>query len=677
LASGLAIGFALASGAANCWAQASAPSRTKGTQEIAPFRITGFEGYMVTRYLNDETRASQAGGTESRAKQSNMTEEIFLMTHSYVYHPTLLMLDLGGGPVVDKSKFGGDGVATNSKRQMINFSGRATILRDKPYTGALFYDRRNQTQSMGPAQVMLTENTRYGFDFALRNPFTPIPTQVNFTRSENLGTGAEQVIEDRIDQLRLRMDTNVGIWGTSTFQYLGTRQESVSGSSGLPIQASSSTNDGVNLDTRLKFGANNEYDLTNVVTANSNRYSAGLGSLAQLQDLRFGLDLRGRHSDNFQTYGRYSYNTGKQGVQETASNSASAGLNYRLNPELSGTLSARGDSTQTSQINSTLYGTDGSVQYRRALPLGEAIAGYNFAYNQHEQKATAQQSRIVGERVTLSGTTAAPLLQEQIAAGSVVVTNLTRTQTFVEGNDYLLSVLGLRLRIQRLIGGNILDGQELLVDYAYSSGGSYAISQLDNTFNLSWSLKSYLNLFVRYMDSAPHLNSGSPTSPLNPAKSTLYGARSEVPLSLLSQEFLLGGRAERELRREVISPYQRTNLEAYTQVDLPLVRNGNIRVGTRRMQVDYDYNPLQGVNLTAHDLRLWARVGWGIDLSADATRYRDTGTPLVREGASASVKAQWRRRKLLWTFDLTRVSDTQGVASRTRTYAQIVLRRNF
>ena len=599
------------------------------------------------------------------------------MTHSYVYHPSLLMLDLGGGPVFDKGSFDFGGVATNSSRQMFNFSGRATILRDKPYTGALFYDRRNQTQSMGPAQVVLTENTRYGLNFSLLSPFTPIPMQMELTRSENQGSGAEQTIEDRIDQVRVRMETGIGKLGRSTFQYVGTRQDSVSGSSGLPIRASSSSNDGVNLDTRLNFGAKREYELNNVVTFNNNRFTSGQNTLAQLQDFRFGLDLVGRHSDDLQSFARYSNNTGKQGEQKLNLNSASAGLSYRLNPQLRGALAARGESNKTTQLNSTQYVIDGSAQYRRPLPLGEATAGYSFAYSKRDQQAAAQQARVIGEQLTLTGTNFALLGNEQIVAGSVIVSNLTRTQTFIEGRDYVLSQIGLRLRIQRVIGGGILDGQEVLLDYAFATGGTYALSQLDNTISLGWGLKSYLNVYLRYLNSAPQLESGTPTSPLNPVKSTLYGTHVEYPLSLLSQELLLGGRVEREVRREIISPYKRSSLDAFAQVELPLVRSGNIRIGTRHMQVDYDLSPAQGVKLVAYDLRLWSNVGYGIELSADASRERDSGGPELRERSLVSARAQWRRRKLSVSFDLTHVRDAQGAAERTRTYGQIMLRRDF
>ena len=45
--------------------------------------------------------------------------------------------------------------------------------------------------------------------------------------------------------------------------------------------------------------------------------------------------------------------------------------------------------------------------------------------------------------------------------------------------------------------------------------------------------------------------------------------------------------------------------------------------------------------------------------------------------ASASAKAQWRNRKLLYSFDLTRVRDIQGATDRQRTNGQMLLRRDF
>lgn len=674
----VAIGVALLPAVGSCWAQASGPLRLKSTSEIAPFRLIGIDGYVQARYLTDvSSNAGPVGGPSARARQSSLSEEIYVMTHSYVYHPSLLLLDLGGGPVIDRIQNNVEGVGTSSRRQMFNINARATFLRDKPYTGSLFYDRINQTQSVGPAQQMLNENTRYGATFALRSPATPLPLQVELTRSTSLGTGADQVIDDRIDQLLIKMDANLSKVGDSTFQFAGTRQDSASGSAGLPIQASHITSDRANLYTRLKFGSMNEYDLSNSVALNRSSFTSGQGTLANQKDASFGLDLRGRHSEELQTYARYNFNAIRQDAQSMTLNAASAGLNYLFSPDLSGALGVRGDVNRATQLNSTFYAVDGSTQYRQTLPLGQATASFNATYSQRDQQATSQQAKMLGEQVSLTSTGFVSLRNPQIMAGTVVVTNLTRTQTFVEGLDYFLSPIGLVLRIQRLIGGNILDGQVVLIDYDYSSGGSYAASQFDNALSLSWAYKSYLNVFIRHFESAPRLVSGSPTSPLNTVNSTTYGARFDIPLSMLAQEALLGGSAEQEVRRETISSYKRSNLDAYIQADLPLANSGNVRLGARQMQVDYDNSPLQAVKLTTVDFRLWTRIDYGINLSAEASRYRDTGAPELREGTSASIRAQWRQRKLSATVELTRVQDAQLQVERTRTFGQVLLRRDL
>lgn len=672
----LAAGLALA--ALTCWAQAGARSPPRLDQEIAAFRLTGVEGYVLARYLRDDNfNSQQPGSAGTRTRQSNVIEEVFLLTHSYVYHPRLLSLDLGGGPVFDRSRYALDGAPADGKQRLYNLRAHASVLRDKPYSATLFYDRQNQNQNLGPALELLTENRRYGASLALRNPVTPMPLQLEFTRSDTHGRGSGQTIDDRIDQVRLTTSANIGKIGISNFQYLGSHQDSLSGSASLPVRPSQFNSSSAYLDTRLKLGARSQYDLANTIALNNNSYTVGQALPEQLRNFNFGLDLRGRHSGDLQTYGRYNFITNKQREESLQANSAGAGINYRFNPALSGSLSARGELNRGSHLESSAYAVEGSAQYQQTLPLGQAVVAYTLSYGQRDQQAAALQSRIFGEHLTLTGTASVTLGKQQIVAGTVVVSNLTRSQVFVEGRDYVLTQLGLTLRVQRLVGGNILDGQEVLVDYDFWLGGSYALSQLDNSISLSWAYKNLLSMLARYTDSAPRLESGAPTIPVNPASSVLYSLHAEIPFSLLWQQQVLGANAERENRREVILPYRRTSYETYVQADLPLVDGGNIRLGSRRLQVGYGNNQAQDVNLRAYDLRLWLRLANGIDVSVDATRERDTGTPVLRERSFRSARAQWRQRKLVWTFNLTRSHELQGPAESRRTFGQMTLRRDF
>ena len=49
---------------------------------------------------------------------------------------------------------------------------------------------------------------------------------------------------------------------------------------------------------------------------------------------------------------------------------------------------------------------------------------------------------MVGERLTLAGTAFVALARQRVVAASIVITNDTRTQTYVESADYLVSALG-------------------------------------------------------------------------------------------------------------------------------------------------------------------------------------------------------------------------------------------
>jgi hypothetical protein len=650
-------------------------------QEIAPFRITAVEGYNTVRYVRDELVTAEPGsgatpGIRSRQGQSEFREELFVMTHSYVYHPNLLSLDIGGGPILQRGTFMSDAEQTQARGALYNFTSRATFLRDKPYQGSVFFEHLNPTVNVAPAQVITQENTRYGAEFSLLAPVTPVPLHLEATRSHFQGSGIDRVIDDQIDRLDLRASRSYGALGSTQVQYQATQQRSMSGSPNLPIQASNSSNQALSVDSRFQFGEARQYDLINLITLNTQAYSLqGQNSIPDRRDGRMFLDLRGRHSKELQSFGSYNYSSSDQGELSSIVNSAAAGLNYTPRPEFAAGVGVHGDENQTKQLTTSSHGADGSLRYQIALPLGVAQMSYALRYDQREQRAIAAQTSVIGERITLTGTTFVALGHQHVSAGSVVVNNATRTQSFVEGSDYVLGLVGAETRLQRLIGGAIVDGQDLLVDYSYDVGGTFAYTQADQTLYLNWGLKSYVNAYFRYVDSEPHLSSGTPSFPLNIVHSSLYGVRADVPLKL-PMDLMLGGSLERENRRETIAPYRREAAELYAQAEDPFFGAGNIRVATRRNRVDYE-NSTQNVNLLGYDLRYGARFWLGVDLSANASYEYDNGALIPRRRMITSVKAQWQYRKLNLGFDLGRTLETQGEFKRSRTLAQALARRDF
>ena len=677
-ATGLAIAFVAGSSAAQQFARVA----ERAEDQIAPFRFTGYDGYVLMNFLRDATESSTpaAAGTSGPAVSQTISQwrtEFFLNGHAYVFLPVFLTLDLGGGPVVDYSSYEADDTKSKSTKDLYNLTFRATALRDKPYTGTVFYEHLNPTQNVGPSQVLFTESDRYGMNLSWLSPSTPVPLYFEATRHENRGRGTDQTLDDRIDLVSLRADTRVGTWGHSRIRLQSTAQDSRSGSTGLPIQASSSRTDAFDTDTRLRFGTSGEYDLTNTINAFRQDYTLSQGAPSDVRNVRFDLYLRRHHSDELQSFARYALSDDRTNDQKTAIHAFSAGATARQGPDIYGNVDANASLARTTQFDADAAALTAAGTYGKKLGVGEASVSYSVSAGVRDQTASADTAAAVGERLVLAGTAPVPLKQQQVIAGSVTVVNATRTQVFVEGVDYVLSVVGLVTRVERLASGSIVDGQEVLADYEFQVGGTFVIRRIDQSASLTWNYRSDLSVYVRLLDSRPRLQSGQPTFEINPVRDTTYGARADVPVPLLPDGFTVGGYVEREDRREVISPGERMSYEVYAQAPLPYFDHGGLRIGTRRSSVDYDLNPEQAVRLTAYDMRVWTRPLFGLDFSIEATRERDTGTAVLRERTYVAAKAQWRVRQFRLNFDFSRTDETQGDYRRRRNYAQLVLRRDF
>lgn len=644
-------------------------------QEIAPFKLLGVDGYVTSKLVQDEFVDDQKGVVQSRQKHFDLRQEVMLMTHSYVYHPNLLLLDVGGGPILQQGHLETNAVRQDSKGTLYNFTARATLLRDKPYRGAVFYDHLNPTLNIGPGEVMNQESTRYGVEAMLLEPVSPVPLNLDATRTRYIGSGTQRIVDDRTDQFSLRGTYSHGGMGSTHVRLLGTRQTSASGNFNLPIQTTSSDTREASADTRLSFGAEKRFEVSSLVNLGTQDYSMSQGSLPSRKELRVLLNGRGRHDGNVQTYATINHSSSTQGALETALDALAAGVTLPFGKDIQTSGGVRAESLRGSQLEAKTYGADGSLQYQRITAIGSVQAGYGVRYTVRDQQAGAPQSSVIGERIRLAGTAPVTLGNSRVVGNSIVVSNTPRTQTFVEGFDYTVTVLGNQTRVQRLIGGNILDGQDLLVDYAYDNGGTFGYTQLDNNLNVGWNPSRILGFAYRFSDSSPRVTSGAPTTPLNSVRDHTVGARADLPVRL-GIDVMIGGSYEFERRRETIAPFKRSSADAYAEAVEPLFQRGNIRVTMRQQKVDYDTSPLN-VDLTGYDIRMATRLDSGVDILADATRERDQGGLTERTRSIGAVKALWRYRRFSLSAEFSRSRETQGDVTRRRTLVQVLLRREF
>ncbi len=648
--------------------------------EFASFKLTGAEGFFSATFQTNGVVSkvpdpSNQFTTRSDQRQTDLRFETSLMTHSYIYHPKLLSLDLGLGVVSAWGRSEYDGVSSSSREPLYNLSAHASLFSDKPAHGTVFYDHVNTTPSVDPGEIFNKKSTRYGWTAAVGAPWSPVSLGLDLTREHNVGSSSARVVDDQIGRLQFKAERNLPNNGRTLFTYYGLQQISGSGSLNLPLQESHQDLKNLSLDTRLKFGQDLPYEVNSRIDYSRQEYTQALSRTPLIRDLRVTLDYHGALSRDVSTFANYQFSRTRQDELASFSDGANARVNWAAGKGLSLGVGTFLNDGRAPQFNSHAHGVDGSVNYANELPLGSVQANYTVRYEKRNQTASDSQFAVIGERVTLPSTTAIALSRRLVTASSVLVQNATRSQTYVEGVDYALSVVGVTTRVQRLLTGNILDGEEVLIDYSFDVGGTYAASQTDQGLSVNWSLSRMFSLYARYNSLVPRLDSGQPTAPLNTVRSRIVGARADVPLSSRI-DLAAGGMIERENHDETISPYVRTAAEAYLQGEFPLEFTNNYRLGARRTRITAD-NQLQDSDLIGYDLLLGVRLNSGLSLNAIGLYERDNGGVEPHLRKTATLKALWRYRRLSLSADVSRTQESQGLYSRDNTIGRVDLRRDF
>ena len=635
--------------------------------EIAGFKLTGIDGYALVDFLHDGFTSGS-----SRQTQSDLSEKVFVMTHSYVFHPNFLTLDIGGGFTREDLSLDTNAGTTRSGENLFSFPTHANFLSGKPIQGSLFYDHLNPSVSVAPGEIMVQETDQYGFHFSMSNVDLGLPLSVGYTHNQIQGKSTGRIIDEELEQINFNISHAFGSLGSSNFHFQSADQSSRSGSLSLPIQASTSSFQGANLNTRLQFGEENKYGLTNNIFYNKRKYALALVDQPEQSDFGFLLDFRGYPSKKLNYFGTYNLNRSDQGLTNLTIQSLIGGFSYLPATNLETSFSLKTERNEATQYRLQSNSADGSIRYKFPLWPGNMQISYAARYEQRDQQASNPLVDILDEQHTLSGTTQIPLNNLHVVAGSVVVTNQAQTQTYIENVDYILILIGAETRIQRLIGGNIIDGDTVLVDYTYDIGGSYASNQLDQTLNLNWRLARDIEAYFRLYDSSPNITSGFSSYQLNKVRDILLGFRAEAPLI---KGFSLGGSIETEDRDETISPYRRLAGDVFLQTTEPVFSFLNLRATARQSFVNYTLSS-QDQELRAYEIRAWARR-FGVDFNGSAGMEEDVGAPIPRKREDYSLNAVWRKRKLTLTSGLTYTRESQGSYSRDHTIFRISGKRDF
>lgn len=630
----------LASGAQACLLLAlMALWNTAFTQEISPFRLTGIDGHVELRFAGDYYTSSSDGGVSTHRNGTTFEEELYVLLHGYVYHPNLVRLDVGGGPVFFQNRFDSSLESDSYSDSFWNFDFTMNILEKKPYPIRLFYDRRYTTTSPVARDRLLLRRTRSGIDFSIREPVIPGKLRLQLRSTESQGRGAERVVDEQVDQAILDFRTDLGPRGHGTLTYAWSEQQSASGSTALAIDPTSVVTNELDIFTKHLFGVNDQIEILNQFTYDERDV------LPSREEIHYFPQLRWTVSENLLTIYRYDYFDREQAGIETTIHRGNANFTHNsFDRRLQTEGNVHGSTDETEGFGQDILGT--ALSFRYSQPFRWMVMGLSagWAYDYFDRQASAETNEVIGEPHILVDSIPVNLDRLFVVEDSIRVSNVPRTQTFVLNQDYRVIVIGDTTQIQRIPTGNIEDGEEVLVDYLFETGGTATFDVFSQNYRADLTLFDYYRVYTQYRDSQPNLRSGDPTLPLNSFQAVLVGASADVPVW---GDYTLGGRLEAEDYDADISPYRRTSTRIY--FDMPTGWRGRLRLYAFKQEIDR-LESVEDQDLTRYGARFAARPWARTSLNADLFNERDDGGTIPREFTRATLRFNWAYRRLKFSL---------------------------
>lgn len=643
-----------------------AVSNLSNSEEIAPFRLTSVDGYVGMNYLSDSEQQGVGGGTSQNAIAS-MQEEIFINTHSYVYHPNFLKIDLGGGPLFVQDRVENNGVVNRENTDLYNFATRWTFLEQKSTPVALYYEHLNPTVSTSLTQSFIQTNTKKGAVVTVREPLLPFLITTEAFQQQSEGRSNSLLVNDNMEQVATRISTNFGPDNYGQLYYQVNHLKTASGNPDFLITPSLIESSTATFDGRFLFGERNQLTYTQGISMNTLAYSR-VDYLLEHKDFRFSPDLRWQHSENLSSFYNYSYyKSGETAVSETVQ-SGRIGASYSDSDRLALTADAHTTVDRLTGLDQQIHGATLHGNYTQPWDNLVLRLSAGVTFDQNDRQASAAVIHVDGTQAFTLELNNPITLQHAYIIASTIVVRQTNSPDLVVGVDYDVVQIGIYTQIRLL---HTLTDNQVYVDYDYQTGGSARFNYLNQNYQVSLTFFRNYTVYVRYLSADYSLLSGMPTLPFNSLNNTLYGVRVDQPLF---DGMTLGGEAMSETQNEEVSPFHRQSYDVYLQ--MPEMLQITPRISARRVRIDYANSP-EDVDLHGWALQLSATPWPYTTVTAETNYEKDTGGTLQRVNSRDIVGIEWRFRQLSVRGEAQFTHEELGNFARDRTLVRVTARRDF
>jgi hypothetical protein len=628
-------------------------------QQVAPFKLTDVWAYLELSYRLDQIN-NKSTGVETDVDDDRRQIEFGFSSTSYVYHPKLLHMRIGGSLLSDRQRIdrelsslaaGSVDVSSSSRKDLLfNMDATLRFLKDKPFPTTFSYVRDNPIVSTGVEGSFTQETERMVLDFQLRDVI-PFYLALNASKGWAFGESLDRVTDNSTERVNVKARKTFSPGNRMTFDFDTSVQESRNGDPRRPIQETIRKTERVLLTTASRLGSDDQVRFDQTLRLNRR-------DEPDVTDISYAPLLRWIHSPSWESTYRYDFNQSERPESDFKNTAEALSALVRYIPTSTFDALIRAEynrSEDVDRLSQDVRAISGQANIKHDSAAGRLNLSLGLGYRLDDRNSQSPRVIIEEEPVTFIGSAPIPLSRDFVLAETIVVNNDTGTQTYIEGVDYLVSVIGSTTRIERVISGSILDGETVLVDYEAETGGTFEYSQVNQSFSADYRFAKYHNLFFRYHNSRQNLQSGTPTLPFNSVESFEIGLREDIPIR--TRGIQISGEAKYRRQEEDINPYDQTSFTLSVQA--PLSAKTNVSASASRSVVDNFFSD-EDSDLTSYNANITWRALRSLTLRADGHYDKDTGGTVFRSNTRWKVAAQWRYRRISLRVDTRYNRQRQG-----------------
>jgi hypothetical protein len=637
--------------------------------EVKPFGLLNTDASLSIRYFLDENDRSSASSAPSFEHRSTWEQELFLVSRSYVYHPGFLNMEFGGGPLLVQQSFDSNFGSESADESLFNILARLNFLELKSYPFSLYYRRTHPSMTTSLSGRFLTRNNEYGFSGRKRFVDQAAGVTLELSHRDTEGSGFDTVVDEDEDRSIIGFSKSYRENDKISFEHNRYKRDSSSGSVGLPIQESMIEEDRSHIAAQNSFGSRKQFSLNqSIVRLEQDRQST---VSSHQEDLNYSAAGRWQNSEAVRSSFGYRFNESKRVGADTKSHNANAGLVHSVSDAFQYDILANHEDVRQTGFKSLRSGVRGGAIYSHSTDLGSFSLSGSLGQQRTDQESESDSIQVFDEPLTLIGTTSVELANEFVIASSVVVTNTAGTQVFVEDDDYRLIVIGSVTSIQRLIDGNIFDGQTVLVDYQYQTSGTAKFDTFDGNLGVSFSFPKYVSARLRYSLRDSTLISGELTTPLNDRELLEATLAADFPIG---HRWQLGAEIRHLDQDEEIAPFVRDSisLRASTRIF------GSMRMDFSASRIEVDQKEsIEDVDQLNYRFGISGNAFARINLAYQFSFLEDTGGSLPREQLRHRFSLAGRYRQIRYVLQAVVSEDMLGDTERDYTRFSAIITRAF